>query len=155
MKRTMMSLIFAVGFTSLLVLGVPGGAAAADFDEGLPFICSNRLLAGSYGFNADGFFDRDPDTPEFELGVFAGVGVITFREDGTLTVTVRESNHGRIDPPETFPGSYIVAADCTGTAEFEDVTWAFVATDNANEINLMSTRPGTVITADAKRLFRR
>ncbi len=34
------------------------------------------------------------------------------------------------------------------TAMFEDTTWDFVAMDNANEINLMTTRPGTVITSD-------
>jgi hypothetical protein len=130
--------------------GLTGGtppAWAADFD------CDTELLAGRYGFNADGVLVGDPVDPDDDR-FFAAVGVLTLRENGTLTVTLRQIHQGEPGPRrETYQGTYTVEPDCLGTAMFADSSWDFVAANNGTEIYLATTERGTVITADAKRLF--
>ena len=59
----------------------------------------------------------------------------------------------QVSQRETYAGNYTVEPDYLGTAEFADSSWDFVAVNNGKELYLATTERGTVITADAKRLF--
>ena len=82
----------------------------------------------------------------------------TFDGNGTLTGSGIGSLNGEI-VPVTYVGTYIVNPDCTGTYTVEVsplglTTHAFfVIADGGNELQIVITDPGTVITCIARRQF--
>jgi hypothetical protein len=91
-------------------------------------------------------------------GPFAGVNLETFDGDGVLTGRGIGNLNGNI-VPVTFTGVYTVNADCTGTYTVQvsplglTTHASFVIDDGGNELQIIITDPGTVITCIARRQF--
>ena len=87
----------------------------------------------------------------------ANVGTVYFDGNGGLTGTLVVSSGTSSQATET--GTYTVNSDCTGTytvqiAPFGITSQAFFAIDtNGDELEIIVTDPGSVITCVAKKLF--
>lgn len=114
--------------------------------------CTNETPKGTYAFYGNGSFL--PGNPDGEpAGLYTTVGLIKFDGAGHFTVPAEtETFNGQpaVDPP--FSGTYTVSADCTFTAANEfGGGFAGVIADNAEEIYLMATDPGVVLSFILKR----
>lgn len=120
--------------------------------------CSARTIRGSYATNISGTFLLPPTEGSTAppVGVpLASVGQLTFGSRGYVSGTDTNSFNGAIS---TYPvsGNYSVNDDCTGTL---DVTLpnGFTITNNiriaagGDEIFLIQTNPGTIVTGTLKR----
>ena len=91
-------------------------------------------------------------------GPFAGVNTETFDGNSTVTGTGIGSLNGNI-VPVTQEGTYTVNPDCTGTYTIQisplglTAHGFFVIDDGGNELQIVITDPGTVITCIARRQF--
>jgi hypothetical protein len=116
--------------------------------------CSNATLRGSYAQTGSGVITAPPD----QAGPFANVGTLVFDGNGNLTGTLVVSSNGS-SSPATETGTYTVNSDCTGTytvqiAPFGITSQAFFAIDtNGDELEIIVTDAGSVITCVAKKLF--
>jgi hypothetical protein len=116
--------------------------------------CSNATLRGSYAQSGTGVITAPPD----QAGPFANVGTLIFDGNGGLTGALVVSSNGS-SSPVTETGTYTVNSDCTGTytvqiAPFGITSQAFFAIDtNGDELEIIVTDPGSVITCVAKKLF--
>lgn len=111
--------------------------------------CSNATLNGTYA-------DQDTGTI-VGVGPFAGVNVDSFDGRGKLTISGVSSVNGSVSPG-TSTGTYQVNPDCTGTYTVKDSSGDtfdafFVIADNGNELRIVITDPGTVITCIARKQF--
>jgi hypothetical protein len=126
--------------TALLLCAAPIANAG---DKG----CSTATLRGIYADKDTGFI--------VGVGQFAGVNLETFDGKGTLTGTGFSSVNGYV-AQGTFAGTYQVNPDCTGTYSVQDPQGDtfhafFVIDDGGNELQIVITDPGTVITCLARR----
>jgi len=116
--------------------------------------CSNATLRGSYAQTGSGVITAPPD----QAGPFANVGTLVFDGNGNLTGTLVVSSNGS-SSPATETGTYTVNSDCTGTytvqiAPFGITSQAFFAiSSNWDELEIIVTDPGSVITCVAKKLY--
>jgi hypothetical protein len=116
--------------------------------------CSNATLRGSYAQTGSGVITAPPD----QAGPFANVGTLVFDGNGNLTGTLVVSSNGS-SSPATETGTYTVNSDCTGTytvqiAPFGITSQAFFAIDtNGDELEIIVTDAGSVITCVAKKLY--
>jgi hypothetical protein len=121
-------------------------ALSALAQENLP-LCTNRLIAGDYGFTIRGQKLAGPGP----IGPQIGVAMVHFDGEGSFTQTDTVTIDGLVvaefsHPPAT--GTYTVNSDCTGTftINFTDgrppVATAFVVVDNGNEIDVVVTSAG-------------
>jgi hypothetical protein len=136
----------------MLVLGIAPAALA----HGRHHQCSNRSVSGGFGYVSTG--------TRIGLGPVAGSGVITFDEDGNVTGEQTVSFNGTI-ATENYSGTYTVGEDCRGSfivvvvssipafnrTSHVDLVWE----DDANAAHAIFTDAGTIITADARKLFPR
>jgi hypothetical protein len=112
--------------------------------------CSVASLKGAYAFRRTGM-NNDVGGP------IAQIGLDTFNGDGTRgVIRFTRSQNGEIqDWTDFLPGgSYTVDPDCTGSifdASGRE-TQNFVVLDGGKGYFLISTAPGTIVTAEAKRL---
>jgi hypothetical protein len=116
--------------------------------------CSNRSVAGAYGYTTTG--------TRLGIGPVAGVGIFTLDRNGDLSGKQTVSFNGTI-ADETYTGNYTVNSDCTGTATLVVVssipafnrtsTLDLVWVDNSNAIRMIFTNAQTIITVDAKKRF--
>jgi len=140
MKRTITSVVFVIGFVSLLVLGLVSRVQAEE--------CSNVSLKGTYGFSCEGTIVGGP-----LAGPIAVVAVFTADGNGTGSEVETISANGNIFQGELFTVTYSVNADCTGSfvskglgPVFLDAVFHnyFVIDDNKKEYRLIGTEPGLV-----------
>jgi hypothetical protein len=148
MKRSTIGKTFTMAAVTALALAI-SPAAKAD-DKG----CSNTTLRGSYAQTGSGVITAPPD----QAGPFANVGTLIFDGKGGLTGTLVVSSNGS-SSPATETGTYTVNSDCTGTytvqiAPFGITSQAFFAIDtNGDELEIIVTDAGSVITCVAKKLY--
>jgi len=148
MKRSTIAKTFTLAAISVIALGMSPTVQASD--KG----CSNATLRGSYAQNGTGAVTAPPD----QAGPFANVGTLIFDGNGGVTGSLVVSSNGS-SSPVTETGTYTVNSDCTGTytvqiAPFGITSQAFFAIDtNGDELEIIVTDPGAVITCVAKKLF--
>lgn len=119
-------------------------------------VCSYRTVAGTFGYAATGI--------RTGVGPVASAGSITFGDDGSVEGKQTASFNGTF-ATETYEGTYVVDDDCHGAFKVDvtssnpifnrtttvDLVWE----NDGNATHAIFTSPGTVITADARRLFLR
>ena len=148
MKRSDIATAFTIAAVTALALAVAPAANASS--KG----CSLATLKGAFADKDTGFILSAPAV----ASPFAGVSLETFDGNGTLTGSGIGSLNGEI-VPVTYVGTYTVNPDCTGTYTVEVsplglTTHAFfVFADGGNELQIVITDPGTVITCIARRQF--
>jgi hypothetical protein len=139
--KTMLPKLRLPALTATILL-----VTSALAQESLP-ICSNRLIAGNYGFTIRGEKLAGPGL----LGPQVGVAMAHFDGEGSFTQTDTVTINGFVVADFTHPpasGTYTVNSDCTGTftITFADgrppVATAFVVEDNGNEIDVVVTSAG-------------
>jgi hypothetical protein len=147
MKRSTIAKTLTMAAVTALALAISPAAKASD--KG----CTNATLRGSYAQTGSGVITAPPD----QAGPFANVGTLIFDGNGGLTGTLVVSSGTSSQATET--GTYTVNSDCTGTytvqiAPFGITSQAFFAIDtNGDELEIIVTDPGSVITCVAKKLF--
>ena len=147
MKHSTIPKTFTMAAVAALALALSSTAQADD--KG----CSNATLRGTYAQTGSGVMTAPPD----QAGPFANVGQLVFDGNGGLTGTLVVSSGSSAQATET--GTYTVNSDCTGTytvqiAPFGITSQAFFAIDtNGDELEIIVTDPGSVITCVAKKLY--
>jgi hypothetical protein len=152
MKRSTIRKTFTMAAVTALALALSSPTKADDKadDKG----CSNATLRGSYAQTGTGVITAPPD----QAGPFADVGTLIFDGNGGLTGALVVSSNGS-SSQATETGTYTVNSDCTGTytvqiAPFGITSQAFFAIDtNGDELEIIVTDPGSVITCVAKKLY--
>jgi hypothetical protein len=148
MKRSTIRKTFTMAAVTALALALSSPTKADD--KG----CSNATLRGSYAQTGTGVITAPPD----QAGPFANVGTLIFDGNGGLTGALVVSSNGS-SSQATETGTYTVNSDCTGTytvqiAPFGITSQAFFAIDtNGDELEIIVTDPGSVITCVAKKLY--
>lgn len=149
MKRTTIATAFVTAVVTTLTLGLPPTANAHE--KG----CSDATLKGTFAEKDTGFITNPAPAA---ASLFAGVVLETFDGSGKLRATGISSLDGTVSS-ETETGTYTVKADCTGTYEVQISPGGytahafFVIDDDGNELQIIVTDPGTVITCIARRQF--
>jgi len=137
MKRTLASVVFAIAFVSLLVLGLMSRVQAGE--------CSNVSIKGAYGLSCEG--------TAVGVGPLAVIGVFTADGNGNGSEVETISFNGEIFQEERFTVTYTVKADCTGSFVSKGLGPVFLGSvfhndfvidDNKKEIRLIPTEPGFV-----------
>ncbi len=144
MTRSTIVRTFASGAFAVLVLGLAPMANAQ---------CSVAALTGSFVRIDTGFVTSPPAF----AGPLAGVHLMTFDGNGSLTTSGFSSLNGNVSKP-TSTGTYKVNPDCTGTYTSQSSTGRtgtafFVIANNGNEIHILPTNPGASINCIARKVF--
>lgn len=155
MKKTNYKKPFAVLaiFAVIVFNSVTATIAQKDTakDDGFGGRCSLRMLEGNYGYSFSGTFLVSPTTPV----PLASVGRMTFDGRGNISGNDTNSFGGSVSSYPTT-GTYTVEPNCTGTLNV-NLPDGFVITnnisivDNGDEIFLIQTNPGTIISGVLKR----
>ena len=149
MKRITIGRAFTIAAFATLALGI-APTANANYAG-----CSNDTLKGTFAEKDTGFIMNTPPAP---ASLFAGVNLDTFDGKGTITATgfaIVDGNGG----PQTENGTYTVNPDCTGTYEVKiypggyTAHASFVIDDDGNELQIVVTDAGNVITCIARKQF--
>jgi hypothetical protein len=149
MMRSTIAKTFTIAAVTALTLGLAPTASAHD--KG----CSNATLKGTFAEKDTGFITNPPPAT---ASLFAGVVLETFDGNGKIRATGVASLDGNV-APETEKGTYKVNPDCTGTYEVQISPGGFkahayfVIDDGGNELQIIVTDPGTVITCIARKQF--
>ncbi len=139
---------FTLGGALTLALAIAPTMQASD--KG----CTVNTLRGSYSQIGTGVVTAPPD----QAGPFANVGTLIFDGKGGVTGSITVSSNGNT-AQATEVGTYTVNEDCTGTysvqiAPFGITSNAYFAIDtNGDQVEIITTDPGSVITCVARRLF--
>jgi hypothetical protein len=147
MKRSTIAKTFTMAAVTALALAISSTAQGSD--KG----CSNATLVGSYAQIGSGVITAPPD----QAGPFANAGTLFFDGNGNLTGALVVSSG--TSTPVTETGTYTVNSDCTGTytvqiAPFGITSQAYFAIDsNGDELEIIVTDTGSVITCVAKKLY--
>jgi len=149
MKRSTIAKAFTIAAVTALALGITPKANAYHK------ACSNATLKGTFAEKDAGFIANTPPAPP---SLFAGVNLDTFDGKGTITATGFATVDGS-GGPQTETGTYTVNPDCTGTYEVTispggfTAHASFVIDDDGNELQIIVTDPGNVITCIARKQF--
>ena len=149
MKRNTIAKVLTIATVTALAVGLAPTANAQD--QG----CSNASLKGTFAEKDTGFVTNPPPAP---ASLFAGLNLETFDGNGTITATGFASLDGN-GAPQTETGTYTVNPDCTGTYAVQISPGGFTAhaffviDEGGNELQIIVTDPGTVISCVARRLF--
>lgn len=149
MKRIIIAKVFTIAAFTALALGIAPAANASD--QG----CSNATLKGTFAEKDNGFIMNTPPTPP---SLFAGVNLDTFDGKGRITGTGFATLDGNGGSQREI-GTYKVKPDCTGTYEVTispgnfKAHASFVIDDGGNELQIIVTDPGNVITCIARKQF--
>ena len=111
-------------------------------------------MKGSFGYSVTGALTGGP-TP----GPFAAVGRLTFDGAGNFQNVRTISRNGSITSRAQGIGTYTVEPDCTGNLTFTDGGVVTLSTDlvidaDGDEIRMIATSAGTVLTVAGRRQFR-
>lgn len=148
MKRSTFAKTFSMAAVTVLALGIAPTAKAED--KG----CSNYTLRGTYSQIGTGAITAPPDM----AGPFANVGTLVFDGNGGVTGGLVVNQNGST-AQATETGTYSVNSDCTGTYTVQITPFgitsqaSFVIDNNGDELEILVTDPGSVITCVAKRLY--
>jgi hypothetical protein len=141
---------FTIAALAALALSVAPAAKAADRG------CSNASLQGSFADKDTGFIYPAANAAPVP---FAGVNVETFDGNGNITGGGFASVGGGGAQHQTYTGTYKVNPDCTGTYSITlspsgmQAHAFFVIDHSLNNLQIVITDPGTVITCVARRQF--
>lgn len=133
-------------------------AAAASANNGPGSIgCTNRTVAGIYGFTVSGTAPSGPEGPVEQI-----IGLATTRFDGAGNFTQIDWAHGAISGAVTDRagwGTYQLNRDCSGTMQLniQDLPFSIelriVVVDGGNEIRTVVMAPlPNMITSNGKRI---
>jgi hypothetical protein len=148
MQRNNIAKTFTLAAVTALALTMAPMAKAE------PKGCSAATLKGTFSQKGTGVIIA----PAALAGPMANVGTLTFDGNGNVTGAVVNSLNGNI-VPATETGTYTVNPDCTGTYTVQisplGITGNafFVIDEGGNEIQIITTDPGVVITCVARRQF--
>jgi hypothetical protein len=151
MRHDHFATVVAIATLLLALVTAPEAKAA---DRG----CSNASLHGTFADKDTGFVILDPSAAPIP---FAAVNLVTFDGNGQMTASGFGSFGGN-GGVQTEAGTYQVNRDCTGTYTVvinpgtPDAMPAhafFVIDDSLEELQIVVTDPGTVITCVARRQF--
>ncbi len=148
MKRSTIVKTFTMAAVTALALGISAPAKADD--KG----CSNYTLRGTYAQTGTGAITAPPDM----AGPFANVGTLVFDGNGGVTGGLVVNQNGST-AQATETGTYTVNSDCTGTYTVQISPFgitsqaSFVIDNSGDELEILVTDPGSVITCVAKRLY--
>ena len=148
MKRSTIAKTFAIATVAGFALGMAPTAKADN--KG----CSNETLKGTFAHKGTGFVTA----PAAIAGPFSHVSTQTFDGKGAITATGIVSLNGNI-VPTTETGTYTVNPHCTGTGTLQIsplgiTSHVFFVIDNSgNELQVIATDPGTVLTGVSRRQF--
>ena len=152
-----------ITMTTICLVSLATGAPAFANDA-----CSDATLRGDYASTVSGQLFHADGTAEDRQGLvmahFDGRGYFTQTDYVLNTLNgVTSPTPGPIDPVSGFQneesGTYHVNPDCTGTYTVQvspvglTAHGFFVIADGGNELQIIVTDPGTVITCIARRLF--
>jgi hypothetical protein len=146
---TMNSISIAKAFTIAALTAVALGIVSTASAEG----CSNATLKGTYADKDNGYIINAPPTAP---SLFAGVNLETFDGNGTITAIGFATVDGT-GGPQTETGTYTVNPDCTGTYQVTispggfTTHASFVIDEDGNELQIIVTDAGNVITCIARR----
>lgn len=149
MKRVTIAQAFTIAAITVLALGIAPTANA--YNRG----CSNATLKGTFAEKDNGFIMNPPPAP---ASLFAGVNLDTFDGKGKITAVGISSIDGNVGP-QTETGTYTVNPDCTGSYEVQINPGGFTAhayfviDDGGNELQIVVTDQGNVITCIARKQF--
>ena len=139
------------------VLAVMSATIAADAEAGSADgrderRCTNASLRGTFGFTAQGVTLPGSPVPPPLQGAFASSGVSTFDGRGHFILTATSSFDGIVQGPAIVEGTYDVNEDCTYTSIAENgVTFRAVIVNGGDELLILQTTPGVVISGTAQR----
>lgn len=153
-------LLLALTLLTCLLAGLAPATLAqvSSFDFARTKYCSLGAIKGTYSFTANGYLYPHPPPPDFSApGVnFTNIGVLT--NDGAGNSSYRANSISGAQGAATtslgapIAGTYTVNSNCTGRLIFpNNETYFFVITEYGHELLLISTVPGTTITATARR----
>jgi len=143
MKSSSIATALTIATVTALALGV---APKAKAQTG----CSNLTLKGTWADKDSGLI--------IGAGQFAGVNLETFDGNGHIAGSGYSSVNGAVSQG-SYSGTYTVNPDCTGTYTVTfsgggPTVHAFFVIDYAgNELQIIITDQGNVITCVAKRLY--
>ena len=136
---------------AVLVFGIASAARA----DGHHHRCTLQSVAGTFGYSTTGTRNG--------IGPVAGVGTLVFDGEGNVLDGMQTVSFGGIIATETYSGTYTVGDNCRGSFTVTvtssvpafnrtstlDVVWE----DDTNRAQAIFTGDGTVITAEAHRVF--
>lgn len=112
--------------------------------------CTPGTASGTYGYRMNGQI--------IGVGVFLVNGLFTHNPDGTMSgdalVTIGEQQIETAWPT----GTWKINNDCTGSGTFfnpslnQTITYNFVASDGGNQIDLLNTNAGIVLSGSGRRI---
>lgn len=150
MKRTIVPKIVVTVFASTFLLGI---VTTAQADRDKHEECSVATLKGRFGYTVTGALVTGPFA-----GPFAAVGRLTFDGMGNFENIRTISRNGVILTDVEGVGTYTVNSDCRGSFTFADggivtLSTDIVIDDNGNELRMIATSPGTVLTVIGHKQF--
>ncbi len=142
MKRNIKSIIFAVFFASMFVLGLVGNAQAQE--------CSLETLLGDYLVTGRGDTRSDLPNPNFPVVTLA---VWNFDGEGNVSGFATSSRGGEITRRADVTATYTLDSDCTGTFTFVPGMpgWELFVTRDGSEGATLNLNAGTIATRSFKR----
>ncbi|RPK54557.1 hypothetical protein EES43_28705 [Streptomyces sp. ADI96-02] len=145
--RRVLTLTATVAAVTLAGALPAGAAPPASHPQG----CSVRTLQGDFGGNFSG--------TSASAGPLAYQALVTFH--GNATATARATLMTETSGPTSFTSTitYTLKRDCTGTLTAQRSTgqtihYAITALAGGTEVALLQTDPGSVVTAQLKRVRR-
>jgi hypothetical protein len=150
MTRTIAPKIVATVFASLVALAI---VTTAHADNDKQEDCSVATLKGSFGYTVTGALVTGSGAEPF-----AAVGRLTFDGTGNFENIRTISRNGNILLDVEGVGTYTVDPDCTGSFTFTDggvvtLSTDIVIDDHGNELRMIATSPGTVLTVIGRKQF--
>jgi len=138
---------------SMVVIAIEMALAMCANAQAAQQECSNESLTGAFGFLVSG-------TNVAANLLFAISGRFVADGKGSFAGTASESTAGQIAEHYPFTGSYTVAPDCTGSAQFVFPSGGssrldFVVVSDGDEVIILDVDFGTVESGTAKKQFRR
>lgn len=109
--------------------------------------CAVGNLQGTFAYTSSGVYGLPRG-----LGFFAAAGWLTFNGDGTFTGLDTASANGQGQRNRATSGTYTLAADCRGSANYQNPARAnvdFIVSSGGQTVNFIQADPGSVISGTA------
>src|SRR5205085_11905629 len=124
-------------------------AQGDPFDRRAPS-CTAGTVSGTSGYRLTGSLAG--------IGPISVIGVLTQNSDGTLTGLHKLVNFNGLPITDLpYSGTFKINSDCSATGEFIDgmgvkVTFKFVALNGGDELYIMNTDAGNLLSGEVKRI---
>jgi len=137
-----------LGFSIQPAVAQDNGGQTASLN-GHRAVCTDATATGTYGYRMNGVI--------VGVGPFLVNGIYTHHPDGTMDADVQLVVANQTFPAPGSGGTFHTNPDCTGAGRFSvpglgAVTYNFVVTDNGDQIELLNTDPGIVLTGISRRI---